>query len=161
MEAALSTHGLAMFFDALAGKDRRVRPIEDTDLEYAQCSALLGLKFGVAKRFENDWEVAGAVGVAISLVDSDEKVRESALFVDAEVNKYMGRSYIGTGLSFWDLTRSDTFTPAWMLHFGIPMTKHAKYPVYFVGESRLFFDHIDDVSNNYQFWFGVRVKLGR
>jgi hypothetical protein len=31
--------------------------------------------------------------------------------------------------------------------------------VYFVGEGRLFFDHIDDVSNNYQLWGGVRVHF--
>jgi hypothetical protein len=31
--------------------------------------------------------------------------------------------------------------------------------VYFLGEGRLFFDHIDDVQNNYQFWAGVRIGL--
>ena len=61
--------------------------------------------------------------------------------------------------SLWDITRSDTFTPAGMLHFGIPLGTHPAHPVYFVGEGRLFFDHIDDVSNNYQFWGGVRVRF--
>jgi len=152
--------GAGVFFDVLGGKDRRVRPIEDTDLEFAQCSPLLGLKVGVAKRLRNDWEVAGALGVAISLVNDDQKVRESELFVDAEVNKYLaGGAFVGTGLSLWDLTRGDTFTPAWLLHFGVPLAKNARYPVFFIGEGRLFFDHIDDVSNNYQFWAGVRVHL--
>jgi hypothetical protein len=36
---------------------------------------------------------------------------------------------------------------------------HPAHPVYFVGEGRLFFKQIDDVSNNYQFWAGVRVHL--
>jgi hypothetical protein len=62
-----------------------------------------------------------------------------------------------TGLSLWDISRRDTFTPAWMLHFGIPLGTHPAHPVYFLGEGRLFFDHIDDVSNNYQFWGGIRV----
>ena len=154
--------GMAVFFDVLGGKDRRVRPIEDTDLEFAQCSPLLGLKFGVAKRFRNDWEVAGAVGVAINLVNSDEKVRESALFVDAEVNRYMsGGAFIGTGLSLWDLTRSDTMTPAWLLHVGLPLTKNWKYPLFFLTEGRLYFDHLDDVSNNYLIWAGLRLKFPR
>ena len=152
--------GTSAFFDVLGGKDRRVRPVEDTGAEFAQCSPLLGLKFGVAKRFQNDWELAGAVGAAISLVTGDEKVRESALFVDGEVNKYLaGGSFVGTGLSLWDLTRSDTWTPAWLLHFGVPLVRHAKYPVFFIGEGRLFFDHIDDISNNYQIWAGVRVRF--
>ena len=153
---------VSFFVDALAGKDRRVRPIEGTNLEFAQCSPLLGLKFGVAKRLQNDWEVAGAVGVAISLVTDDQKVNESALFVDAEVNKYLsGGSFIGTGFSLWDLTRGDTFTPAWLLHFGLPLTKNANHPVFFIGEGRLFFDHIGDVRNNYLLWGGVRVHFGK
>ena len=156
-----SPTGPMFFVDALAGKERRVRPIGDPAVDIAQCSPLLGLKFGVAKPFDNGWELAGAVGVAISLVTADDKVNESALFVDAEVNKYLGgRSFIGTGLSLWDLTRSQTFTPAWLLHFGVPVTKaDARHPVFIIGEGRLFFDHIDDVGNNYLVWGGVRVQF--
>jgi hypothetical protein len=154
--------GTAVFFDVLGGKERRVRPSEDTNQEFTQCSPLLGLKFGVAKRLQNDWEVAGALGAAVSLVTDDQKVKESALFVDAEVNKYLsGGAFIGTGLSLWDVTRSDTWTPAWLLRFGLPLSKSAKRPVFFVGEGRLFFDHIDDVTNNYQVWGGVRIQFRR
>lgn len=152
--------GAGIFFDVLGGKERRVRPVEDTDLEFAQCSPLVGAKLGIAKRFPNDWEVAGAIGAAISLVTDDQKVKESALFVDAELNRYLpGGAFIGTGLSLWDLTRSDTWTPAWILHFGLPLAKHAKYPVYFIGEGRLFLDHADDIRNNYLAWGGVRVHF--
>ncbi len=155
-----ATGGPLFFFDGLVGKERRMRPIDDSTLEFGQCSPLLGLKFGVAKPFDNGWELAGAVGVAFSLVTADDKVKEHALFVDAEVNKYLGGgSFIGTGLSFWDLTRSDTFTPAWLLHFGVPVTKGARFPVFIIAESRLFLDHTDDLANNYQFWGGVRVHI--
>ncbi len=155
-----ATGGPLFFFDGLLGKERRVRPIDGTTLEYGQCSPLVGLKFGVAKPFDNGWELAGAAGVAISLVTADDKVKESALFADAEVNKYLsGGSFIGTGLSFWDLTRSGTFTPAWLLHFGMPVAKGAGFPVFIIAESRLFFDHTDDISNNYQVWGGVRIQF--
>jgi hypothetical protein len=148
------------FIDALVGKERRVRPLEGTALEFAQCSPLLGLKFGVAKRFENDWELAGALGVAISLVSDDDKVKEHALFADIEANKYLsGGTFLGAGLSLWDLTRSDTFAPAWMVHVGVPLAKDARFPVYFLVEGRVFLDQLDDVSNNYQFWGGVRVAF--
>jgi hypothetical protein len=146
--------------DALFGKDRRMRPIEGTELEAAQCSPLLGLKLGVAKRFQNDWEVAGAVGVAVSLVTDDEKVKEHQLFADIEANKYLGSGvFLGTGLSVWDLTRSDTFTPGWLVHVGLPLNGKARVPVYFLAEGRMFLDHADDVRNNYQFWGGVRVRF--
>ena len=146
------------FFDGLVGKERRMRPAAGSSVELGQCSPLLGLKFGVAKPLAQGWEVAGAVGGAISLVTGDNKVKESELFVDAAVNKYMGgRSFVGTGLSLWDLTRSDTFTPAWLLHFGVPVTPEgAGHPVFFLVEGRLFLDHTSDLSSNYQFWGGVR-----
>ncbi len=44
------------------------------------------------------------------------------MLVDLEANKYLGGgSFVGTGISFWDITHSDSFTPAWMLHFGVPL----------------------------------------
>jgi len=167
--------GSPFFVDALGGKDRRVRPIAgrttndgspvvanagSSTADFAQCSPLIGLKLGLAKRFQSDWELAGAVGVGISLVNDDKKVRESELFADVEANRYVGGgSFVGTGISFWDLTRSDTFTPAWMLHFGVPLGHHPAHQAYFVGEGRLFFDHASDVRNNYQLWAGVRVHF--
>jgi hypothetical protein len=155
-----ATKAVPFFIDALVGKDRRVRPSEGTELDFAQCSPLLGVKFGVAKRFQNDWELAGAVGVAFSLVNDDDKVRENALFVDVEANKYLSNGvFLGTGLSLWDLTRSDTFTPAWMVHAGVPLAKNARFPVYLLVEGRLFFDGLDEIENNYQFWGGVRVHF--
>jgi hypothetical protein len=161
------------FIDVLGGKDRRVRPIAGRTTvdgsaivanagvaDFAQCSPLLGVKIGVAKRFDNDWEIAGDAGVAFSLVSDDKKVREHEVLVDIEANKYVGGgSFVGTGLSLWDITHSDTFTPAWMLHFGVPLGTHPKHPVYFVGEGRLFLKQLDDISNNYQFWAGVRVHF--
>jgi hypothetical protein len=162
---------IRFFVDALPGKDRRVRPIEgrttidgspvvaDTGVdEFAQCSPLLGLKFGVAKRWDNNWELAGAAGVAISLVNDDKKVREHEVLADVEVNKYLGKHSVllGTGLSFWDLTHSDTFTPAWMVHIGVPLGTER---LYLLGEGRLFLKQLDDIENNYQVWAGVRIRF--
>ncbi len=160
IDAPVRGSGVGVFLAALGGKERRVREREDTGLEFGQCSPLLGLKFGVAKRFTNNWEVAGAAGVALSLVTDDDKVKESALFVDAELNKYFANNvFIGTGLSMWDITRSDTWTPAWLLHFGLPVAKNGTYSLFFVGEGRVFFDNVGDLENNYQFWAGLRLHV--
>ncbi len=89
--------------------------------------------------------------------DLEEARREHAVLVDLEANKYVGGgSFVGTGISFWDVTHSDAFAPAWMLHFGVPL---GASKVYFLGEGRLFLKEIDDVPNNYQFWAGVRVHF--
>lgn len=106
-----------------------------------------------------DWEVAGAGGIALSLVSEDDKVRKHEGFVDVELNRYVGGAFVGTGLSLWDITRKDSFTPAWMLHAGIPLGTHPAQPVYFVGEGRMFLDNADDIASNYQLWAGVRVHF--
>ena len=165
--------GTPFFLDVLAGKDRRVRPIAGSTnvngaqtlanagaADYAQCSPLVGLKLGLAKRFQNDWELAGAAGIAFSLVNDDNKVREHEVMIDVEANKYLSNGvFLGTGLSIWDVTHSDSVSPAWLLHFGVPLGNHPSHPIYFLGEGRLFFNKLDDVSNNYQFWAGVRIHL--
>ena len=47
-----------------------------------------------------------------------------------------------------------------MLHFGVPLdTDPSHQTTSFVGEGRLSFDHIDDISNKYQFRAGVRVRF--
>lgn len=128
--------------------------------DFAQCSPLVGVKIGAAKRFTNNWELAGAAGVAFSLVNDNDKVREHEVMIDVEANKYLTNGvFLGTGLSLWDITRSDSFTPAWLLHFGVPLGHHPAHPIYFMGEGRLFLKQIDDVPNNYQFWAGVRIHL--
>ncbi len=156
---------IRFFGDGLFGKERRVRPLDDEALvgtgegEFAQCTPLVGLKFGVARRFDNNWEVAGTAGVALSVVRDDHKVREHALLVEAEVNRWVGRAFVGGGLGVWDLTRSDTVTPTAMVHFGLPIADQVRFPVYFLVEGRLFFDNADDIDNNYQFWGGIRVRF--
>lgn len=159
-----AVRAVSFFADGLFGKERRTRELGDdallaNDAEFAQCTPLLGVKLGVAKRFSNDWELAGAAGVAFSLVDPDEKVREHALFIDVEANKYLGRGFVGLGATFWDVTRSDSFTPGVLVHGGVPLGNSARFPTYFLVEGRLFFDGIDEIDNNYQFWGGIRVRF--
>ena len=89
----------AFFVEGLVGKDRRVRPIAGrttvnglipvgnagvSNLDFAQCSPNLGAKVGIAKRFQNNWELAVAGGVALSLVNADGKVREHEVLADVE-----------------------------------------------------------------------------
>ena len=123
--------------------------------EYAQCEPLLGLKFGAGKRFSNDVELNGAVGVGLSLVSDDDKVRKHAIFADLELNKYIGRGFIGTGLTIWDFT-NDT-QPGLLLHFGVPLNHSDRHPIHFVGQGRLFFG--DDLEDSYLLWGGVRVHF--
>ena len=82
---------------------------------------------------------------------------EHQLFADVELNKYVGRGFIGTGISAWDITHSDTVTPAVLLQFGVPLS--ASDRVHFIGQGRMFLDNADDVENNYLVWGGVRMRF--
>lgn len=155
---------IGFFVDGAFGKERRARPVDGAEdgaglgATAAQCAPLLGVKVGVDRLFENRWAVAGSVGLAASLVQEDDKVREHALFAEVEANRHFAnRTFFGGGFTLWDLTRSDTFTPGVMVHVGLPLTPADRRPVHFLAEGRLFFDEIDDVANNYQFWGGVRI----
>jgi len=160
------------FVDVLGGKDRRTRPVDSRTTigesratanagkdQFAQCSPLFGVKLGYAYPFKDTWEVAGTGGVAFSLVNDQHKVQEHEVFADVEINKYLGRSFVGTGLSFWDLTHRDTFTPAVAARFGLPLGSHPRYPLYFIGEGRVFLKSLDNVANNYQVWAGLRAHI--
>ena len=137
-----------------------VRPnVGGSGTEFAQCSPLLGVKVGVSKRWSNDWELAGAAGVAFSLVRADDKVRQHEVLVDVEANKYLRGVMLGSGLSLWDVTHSDTFQPAWLAHVGVPLGSVASRRAYFLVEGRVFFERFADPANNYQFWAGLRLHL--
>lgn len=169
-QPAPSTDGVRptrIVIDGLFGKDRRTRPFDEdavmgsSNAEFTQCSPLLGVKAGVGRRFDNNWEVAGLAGIAFSLVGEDEdSVREHQLFVDVEANRYFANDvFVGVGASLWDITRGDSFTPAALIHAGLPLSGGARRPVFFIVEGRLFFDQIDNVRNNYQVWGGVRLRF--
>ena len=97
--------------------------------------------------------IAPAVGVAINLDESDR----TGMFVDGEVNYvFDGGGYIGTGLGVWDVFDDGTLNL--LLHGGVPLSKYpdGRSRFLFVVEGRLFFDELDSIDNNYQFWAGLR-----
>jgi hypothetical protein len=153
------------FVDALVGGERRIRvanPTEDKLTEYSQGAGLIGLKLGVAKRFESNWEVAGTIGTGIMFVIPYDVVNESSVFVEAEVNRYFRNNwFVGTGWSWWDLTRDRSRTNAWPLRFGIPVNHSERHPIFAVGEGRWYLDHSTHLGTHYQAWGGLRIHFGK
>ena len=140
------------------GKQRRtleVAEIADTSLEQSFCDPLIGIKGGVQFQVKPNLMFAPAIGVALNLDESER----TAVFADAELNyTFSGGGYIGTGLGVWDLFDGDDVALNLLLHGGAPV---ARYPdgrarLLFVIEGRLFFDELDNIDNNYQFWGGLR-----
>ena len=116
---------------------------------------LVGFKGGVNLRMSEHFTFAPAVGVAFNLDESDR----TSLFGDAEIQYIFARgAYLGTGLSLWDFTHTDIFTPAWLGTAGFPIYRNdaAYRQLQLSLEWRQMFDRMSDPDVNYQFWGGLR-----
>ncbi len=116
---------------------------------------LLGVKMGMALKMTDHVSFAPAIGVAANLDKGDR----ASLFADAEVDFIFGPgAYVGTGLTFWDLTHTGSVTPGWLGTFGLPVwTSHERLNQLLLNvEYRQLFDRLSDPDVNYQFWGGLK-----
>jgi hypothetical protein len=150
------------FADVLVGGERRNRPAdlsEGKPTDYTQGSGFIGLKAGVSKKFESNWELGGAVGLGAMFLFKHDTTNQWPWFATLEVNRYIGNWFVGSGFSIWDFTRSDLWTPSWDLRFGIPLGHHPKHPIYFLGEGRWYLDHRTHLDTHWQSWGGLRIHF--
>ncbi len=150
------------FIAGLGGKQQR--QYDNTDpagigrLAYAVPAfgdPLVGVKGGVALKLAEHWTFSPAVGVGVNLDESDR----TSLFGDAEIDYVFQRgAYLGTGVTLWDVTHGENFTPGWLGTVGAPIWRNdmRKHQLLFVGEWRQFFDRMSDPDVNYQAWAGLK-----
>ena len=152
------------FVDGLLGGERRNRPADLAEgklTNYNQGSGLIGVRIGIAKKFESNWEIGGVFGLGAMFTFDHNTVDQWPFTLDLEVNRYFGRRvFIGSGVSIWDFTRSDTWTPAAPLRLGIAMGDHPRHPIVLLVEGRWFLDHATQLATHYQGWAGVRIHFG-
>lgn len=158
-EEALRRDKVNLFVDGAVGKERRVRDVSEildrpAGFLSGRCAPIFGAKVGADIRLSPTWRFAPGVGVAINTRDTENY----AVFAEAEVNRWFDKGYIGTGVGVWDFTHSDTVAPTWLFGFGreLMRTQTDTGRLFLIGQGRLFLDELDDASNNYQFWGGVR-----
>ena len=151
------------FLMGMFGKQQR--QYDDTDPSdiftltnpvHAAGDALIGVKGGVAFKLSPHWSFSPALGFAVNT----EHGERSTLFGDTELNYTFLRNGLsfGTGLTFWDMTHSEIFTPGWLGTVGFPVWRSSekKHDLYIAGEWRQFFDRMSDPDVNYMFWGGVK-----
>ena len=117
--------------------------------------SLLGVKGGVALKMTDHWTFAPAFGVAANLHETER----TTLFGDAEFDFVFGSGgYLGTGLTFWDFTHTESFTPGWLGTAGVPIWQSdvRMHQLLFAFEYRQLFDRLSDPDVNYQFWGGLK-----
>lgn len=145
------------------GKERRVREVEifdgtggSVEVERGFCAPLFGAKVGADIRLSPSWRMAPAIGFAFNTDEGDD----SSLFADLEFNYQLERGYVGTGVGIWDFTHSDTVAATWLIHGGVEVHRQAnENRLFLAAEGRLFLNQFDDMSNNYQFWGGLRYVI--
>jgi hypothetical protein len=148
--AASKADRLNLFVEGDLGVERRVRTT------VAHSAALFGEKIGADFRVAPNWRVAPSVGVAMNT----RVFSQSSLFAEVEVNRWFGRTgFFGAGVGVWDFTRSGTVAPTLLVQGGHQVWK-AKGPrqdeLHFVVTGRAFLNKLDNFSDNYQFWAGLR-----
>lgn len=149
---------LVPFGAAFVGKERLART-EFDDRTFAQpigrCAALMGIEAGLLKELGDTAELQLSLGGKFNLRDSEN----SSLFADLAIERVLSKGFVGGGLSFWDITKSDTRSLAALVQGGVDLNQTGS--VQFVVEGRLPFDEFDDLDNNYQFWGGLRIRPAR
>ena len=168
--------GIDFFADGAFGKQRRnyeipaLAPAVGT-IEPGFCDPMIGVKAGPMIWFNNGRaSFAPAVGIAFmfgGLSDeyqgTDIDYNTNSILAEGVVNYHFdNKAYLGTGIGVWDLFDGDRLTANWVVNFGYPMKIDSRgNQLYFIAEGRLFFDAPNGISNNYQFWGGIRYVLGR
>lgn len=139
------------FVAGFAGKERLVRE----EFNGGRCAPLIGFKAGIIPELKENLELELSVGGKINTRDTGN----SSIFADVALNGVMNKWFIGGGVSFWDLTISDTRAVAALVQTGVNLDENGRFQ--FVVEGRAPFDQFDDISNNYQVWAGIRFRPGR
>jgi len=162
---AVNDAKIDFFFSPLFGKERRTREIEgakDSKGNQAKgslCAPLLGVKFGPEIKMSENFKVNPAAGAVFNF----EKASYSTMFAEVEFNYYSAglKNYVGASAGIWDFFHGSAVTPTFGVQFGSQVWTNAKDDkLYLVAEGRIFTRMFGEgLSNNYQFWGGVRYVI--
>jgi len=146
--------GLPIYLGAYFGKERLVHDEaadHDDDFTGAVCAEHLGLGIGFQPMLGDHAQFDAQLGVKFNFED----YAHTSLFADAAVNYVGGRGFFGGGLSWWDMGK-DSGGIGPLVQGGFDLDKDGKWQL--VGQARAPFSEFDDLSNNYQFWGGIRFR---
>jgi hypothetical protein len=151
-----------IFVAGLFGKERRTREIDGatsgSTVLSSLCAPLFGVKVGAEYKASPNFKLAPAVGMAFNF----EKGSYSSAFAEIEANIFAtsGKTFVGAGIGVWDFTHSNYVAPSVLVHAGQQIWSNAaQNKLFFVGEGRLFLGGDNGLSNNYQFFGGLRFVI--
>jgi hypothetical protein len=136
------------FVGAYGGKERLVQD----NFPGGRCAPLIGVQVGIQPMIGKSAQLEVALGGKINTRDSEN----SSIFGDVAINAVLGKGFFGGGLTFWDLTESDTRAVGLLVQGGFDLTKDGKWQL--VAQARAPFNQFDDIDNNYQVWGGFRFR---
>jgi hypothetical protein len=143
--------GFPIFLGGYFGKERLTHDDDDV-APFSRCAPLAGLQIGVQPMIADNTEFEAALGVKFPFDDD----AHTAAFADAAVNRVLDGGFLGAGLSWWDIGKDSTGVGL-LLQGGFDLDRNGKWQ--FVGQTRVpFFNQLDNIDNNYQFWGGFRFR---
>ena len=148
--------GVPIYIGGYFGKERFVHDEVDGHDDAlvapgAICAEHLGLGIGFQPMLGDHAQFDAQLGVKFNFEDN----AHTSIFADAAVNYAGGRGFFGGGLSYWDIGK-DSGGIGPLLQGGFDLDKDGKWQL--VGQARAPFSEFDDMSNNYQFWGGIRFR---
>jgi hypothetical protein len=143
--------GPPIYLGAYFGKERLVHDDEDGVAVGAICAEHLGLGVGFQPMLGEHAQFDAQLGVKFNFQDG----AHTTMFADAAVNYVAGKGFIGGGLSWWDISK-DSGGIGPLVQGGFDLDKDGKWQL--VGQARAPFSEFGDLSNNYQFWGGLRFR---
>lgn len=119
---------------------------------FSRCSPLAGFQVGLQPKLGEKAEFEAALGLKLPFDDD----AHTTLFADAAVNGLVGRGFLGGGVSYWDIGK-DSGGAGLLLQGGVDLDQNGRWQ--FLGQTRVpFFNQMDHIDNNYQFWGGIRFR---
>ena len=150
--------GFPIFMGGYFGKERLThdQASDHTDIAnftpFSNCAPEAGFALGVQPKIGDNAEFEAAVGVKFPFNSGGH----TTIFGDVAVNRVLSRGFFGGGVSWWDIGKDSTGVGL-LLQGGFDLDKNGKWQ--FVGQTRVpFFNQLDNIDNNYQFWAGFRFK---
>jgi len=142
--------GPPIYLGAYFGKERFVHDGDGGPVKTI-CSPDLGLAIGFQPKIGEHAEFDAQAGVKFHFTDG----AHTTMFVDAAVNYVGAKAFIGGGLSWFDISK-DSGGIGPLVQGGFDLDKDGKWQL--VGQARAPFSEFGDLSNNYQFWGGLRFR---
>lgn len=116
---------------------------------------LLGLGAGVLYPLNPGWDLLLQIGAG-----NDDEHSHTATFAEIGALKKIGNGFLGGGIGVWDIASDDLRDGTIWLEGGLNVAKWTSASMQWFVNGRVFWDELDNISDNFTLSTGLRVLFG-